>query len=177
MGESRTTRWGDWQRVRLQENENEVPAGSMPRSMDVIVRDEMCERAKPGDKVLVTGCLIVVPEVPSLMSPSELKQTVRRSINTRTDGAGDGVRGLKGLGNRDLNYKLAFFGGFVDEDGGFGAGGTEKGESVRRMTRSTFRNRRRIAFCKFQNTKAQEDVIALMCSVALLLQRFTDTRM
>jgi DNA replication licensing factor MCM6 len=131
MGESRTTRWGDWQRIRLQENENEVPAGSMPRSMDVIVRDEMCERAKPGDKVLVTGCLIVVPEVPSLMSPSELKQTVRRSINTRTDGAGDGVRGLKGLGNRDLNYKLAFFGGFVDEDGGFGAGGNEKGESVR----------------------------------------------
>jgi len=56
---------------------------------------------------------------------------LRRSINTRTDGAGDGVRGLKGLGNRDLNYKLAFFGGFVDEDGGFGAGGNEKGESVR----------------------------------------------
>jgi DNA replication licensing factor MCM6 len=131
IGESRTTRWGDWQRVRLQENENEVPAGSMPRSMDVIVRDEMCERAKPGDKVLITGCLIVVPEVPSLMSPSELKQQVRRSINTRTDAnAGEGVRGLKGLGNRDLNYKLAFFGGFVDEDGGFG-GGAEKGESVR----------------------------------------------
>jgi DNA replication licensing factor MCM6 len=131
LGESRTTRWGDWQRVRLQENENEVPAGSMPRSMDVIVRDEMCERAKPGDKVLITGCLIVVPEVPSLMSPSELKQQVRRSINTRTDAnAGEGVRGLKGLGNRDLNYKLAFFGGFVDEDGGFG-GGVEKGESVR----------------------------------------------
>merc|ERR1719262_1259128 len=55
LGESRTTRWGDWQRVRLQENENEIPAGSMPRSMDVIVRDEMTERCKPGDKVLVTG--------------------------------------------------------------------------------------------------------------------------
>merc|ERR1719454_978266 len=102
LGESRTTRWGDWQRIRLQENENEVPAGSMPRSMDVIVRDEMTERCKPGDKILVTGCLIVVPEVPSLMSPSELKQQVRRSLNTRTDANGEGVRGLKGLGNRDL---------------------------------------------------------------------------
>merc|ERR1719487_365288 len=124
-------RWGDWQRIRLQENENEIPAGSMPRSMDVIVRDEMTERCKPGDKVLVTGCLIVVPEVPSLMSPSELKQQVRRSLNTRTDasGAGEGVRGLKGLGNRDLNYKLAFFGGFVDEDAGWSGG--ERGESVR----------------------------------------------
>lgn len=130
LGESRTTRWGDWQRIRLQENENEVPAGSMPRSMDVIVRDEMCERCKPGDKVLITGCLIVVPEVPSLMSPSELKQQVRRSLNTRTDANGDGVRGLKGLGNRDLNYKLAFFGGFVDEDCGWGGAG-DRGESVR----------------------------------------------
>jgi DNA replication licensing factor MCM6 len=131
LHESRTTRWGDWQRVRLQENENEVPAGSMPRSMDVIVRDEMTERCKPGDKILVTGCLIVVPEVPSLMSPSELKQQVRRSLNTRTDanGMGEGVRGLKGLGNRDLNYKLAFFGGFVDEDGLWS--GANQGESVR----------------------------------------------
>lgn len=131
LGESRTTRWGDWQRIRLQENENEIPAGSMPRSMDVVVRDEMCERCKPGDKVLVTGCLIVVPEVASLMSPSELKQQQRRSLNTRTDasGGGEGVRGLKGLGNRDLNYKMAFFGGFVDEDCGWSGGG--KGESVR----------------------------------------------
>jgi DNA replication licensing factor MCM6 len=131
LGQSRTTRWGDWQRIRLQENENEIPAGSMPRSMDVIVRDEMTERCKPGDKVLVTGCLIVVPDVPSLMSPSELKQQVRRSLNTRTDasGAGEGVRGLKGLGNRDLNYKLAFFGNFVDEDAGFNASGA--GESIR----------------------------------------------
>jgi len=101
--------------------------------MDVIVRDEMCERCKPGDKVMVTGCLIVVPDVPSLMSPSELKQHVRRSLNTRTDaaGAGEGVRGLKGLGNRDLNYKLSFFGGFIDEDAGFGSGSGEQGESVR----------------------------------------------
>jgi DNA replication licensing factor MCM6 len=131
LAENRTTRWGDWQRVRLQENENEVPAGSMPRSMDVIVRDEMTERCKPGDKVLVTGCLIVVPEVPSLMSPSELKQQVRRSLNTRTDanGMGEGVRGLKGLGNRDLNYKLAFYANFVDEDGGWS--GDAQGESVR----------------------------------------------
>merc|ERR1719409_862034 len=131
LGEESTTRWGDWQLIRLQESESEVPAGSMPRSIDVIVRDEITERCKPGDKVLVTGCLIVVPEVPSLMSPSELKQQVRRSLNTRTDssGAGEGVRGLKGLGNRDLNYKLAFFGGFVDEDAGWSGG--ERGESVR----------------------------------------------
>jgi len=120
LAEDRTTRWGDWQRVRLQENENEVPAGSMPRSIDIIVRDEQCERCKPGDKVLITGSLIVVPNVLTMMNPSELKQQVRRSLNTRTDssyGSAEGVRGLRGLGNRDLTYKIAFYGTFVDEWG------------------------------------------------------------
>merc|ERR1719171_1531868 len=49
LPESPTPRWGDWQRIRLQEGEGEVPAGSMPRSIDVIVRDEMRELFKPGD--------------------------------------------------------------------------------------------------------------------------------
>lgn len=126
LPEASTTRWGDWQRVRLQENENEVKAGNMPRSLDVIVRDECCERCKPGDKVMVTGCLIVVPDVPSLMNPSELKKSEKRSLNTRSDsgyGGSDGVRGLKGLGNRDLTYKMAFYGGFVEEDSEWGSHG------------------------------------------------------
>jgi hypothetical protein len=78
--EARTTRWGDWQRIRLQENEQEMKAGSMPRSIDIIVRDETCERCKPGDKVKITGCLIVVPHVPSMMNPAELKKQDRRTI-------------------------------------------------------------------------------------------------
>eukprot|EP00927_Polykrikos_kofoidii_P071582 TRINITY_DN6783_c0_g1_i1.p1 TRINITY_DN6783_c0_g1~~TRINITY_DN6783_c0_g1_i1.p1 ORF type:complete len:841 (+),score=146.80 TRINITY_DN6783_c0_g1_i1:59-2581(+) len=133
LGESRTTRWGDWQRIRLQENENEVPAGSMPRSLDVIVRDEVCETCKPGDKILVTGSLIVVPDVPTMMSPAELKSSVRRSVETRTDaaGAGEGVRGLSGLGQRDLTYKLSFFGCFVDEDSDWGSKTRGSGENVR----------------------------------------------
>jgi len=125
MPEAPTTRWGDWQRVRLQENENEVKAGNMPRSMDVIVRDECCERCKPGDKVLVTGCLIVVPDVPSLMNPSELKRQEKRSLNTRSDsayGGAEGVRGLKGV-RGDLTYKMAFFGNFVEEDSEWGTQG------------------------------------------------------
>mmetsp|Transcript_50305 Transcript_50305/g.90315 ORF Transcript_50305/g.90315 Transcript_50305/m.90315 type:complete len:823 (+) Transcript_50305:64-2532(+) len=135
LGSSRTTRWGDWQRIRLQENENEVPAGSMPRTLDVIVRDECTERCKPGDKVQITGSLIVVPDVLTLMNPGEVKSTVKRSLNTRSDatyGAGEGVRGLKALGNRDLTYKLSFFGTFIDEDSDWGSRGAEqKGENIR----------------------------------------------
>ncbi len=35
------SRFVDWQRVRVQENSTEIPAGSMPRSMDVILRHEV----------------------------------------------------------------------------------------------------------------------------------------
>ena len=53
----------DWQRIRVQENSDEIPPGSMPRSMDVIVRHEVVDRAKAGDKCTFTGTLIAIPEV------------------------------------------------------------------------------------------------------------------
>eukprot|EP00405_Crypthecodinium_cohnii_P020652 CAMPEP_0206473818 /NCGR_PEP_ID=MMETSP0324_2-20121206/33112_1 /ASSEMBLY_ACC=CAM_ASM_000836 /TAXON_ID=2866 /ORGANISM="Crypthecodinium cohnii, Strain Seligo" /LENGTH=819 /DNA_ID=CAMNT_0053948861 /DNA_START=29 /DNA_END=2488 /DNA_ORIENTATION=- len=111
------TRFGDWQRLRLQEGELEVPAGAMPRSIDVIVRGETCEVCKPGDKVLITGSLIVVPDVPTMMNPADLKQQVRRAL-TRTDAnyAGGGMQGLRGMGNRDLTYKMSFFGSCVESN-------------------------------------------------------------
>lgn len=34
----------DWQKLRIQENSNDIPAGSMPRSIDVIIRGEQVEK-------------------------------------------------------------------------------------------------------------------------------------
>ena len=51
----------DWQRLRVQENSDEIPAGSMPRCIDVICRNEIVEMAKAGDKITFTGCLAVIP--------------------------------------------------------------------------------------------------------------------
>ena len=59
----------NWQRVRVQENASEIPAGSMPRTMDVIVRNDLVERAKAGDKCTFIGCLIVIPDVAQLALP------------------------------------------------------------------------------------------------------------
>ncbi len=55
----------DWQRLRVQENADEIPAGSMPRSVDVILRHEIVERAKAGDKVIFVGTLMVAPDTSS----------------------------------------------------------------------------------------------------------------
>jgi len=49
--ETQESTFVDWQRLRVQENSDEIPPGSMPRSIDVIVRGEVVEKAKAGDKV------------------------------------------------------------------------------------------------------------------------------
>ena len=95
----------DWQRVRVQENASEIPAGSMPRTLDVILRGEQVERAKAGDKCVFTGTLIVIPDVRQISGmPGERLELGRIDARNPTEG----VSGLKVLGVRDLTYRLAF---------------------------------------------------------------------
>ncbi|WWD09922.1 hypothetical protein V865_008052 [Kwoniella europaea PYCC6329] len=104
------SKFSDWQKVRIQENANEIPTGSMPRSLDVILRSEIVERAKAGDKCTFTGTFIVVPDVSQLGLPGVNAQMMRENQGGRGDGgvASQGVTGLKALGVRDLQYKTAF---------------------------------------------------------------------
>jgi len=103
----------DWQRIRVQENATEIPAGSMPRTLDVILRGDIVEKAKAGDKCVFTGTLIVIPDVAQLAAPGERLEIVTK-VDTRNPT--DGVRGLKALGCRELTYRLAFLGIFVKRD-------------------------------------------------------------
>lgn len=98
----------DWQKVRIQENSNEIPTGSMPRTLDVILRGEAVDRAKPGDKCKFTGTEIVIPDISQLGLPGLKAQSMKESPSTASD-LNSGVTGLKALGVRDLTYKLAFY--------------------------------------------------------------------
>lgn len=102
----------DWQKVRIQENSSEIPTGSMPRTMDVILRGEMVDRAKAGEKCIFTGTLIVIPDVSQFRVPGTRVTQTRDSTNAPRGGdsgaGGSGVSGLKALGARDLTYRLAF---------------------------------------------------------------------
>lgn len=40
----------DFQKVRIQETQAELPRGSIPRSVEVILRAEMVELVQAGDK-------------------------------------------------------------------------------------------------------------------------------
>jgi DNA replication licensing factor MCM6 len=81
-----------------------------PPSLDVILRSEVVERAKAGDKCTFTGTFIVVPDVSQLGLPGVNAEMMRENRGGRGDGgvASQGVTGLKSLGVRDLQYKTAF---------------------------------------------------------------------
>ena len=86
----------------------------MPRSIDVILRGNTVDMAKPGDRTVFTGTLIVVPDVVQLMKPGDRTQTsvIDPSKMMRQDnGVGrtmDGFAGLQRTGVKDLSFKLVF---------------------------------------------------------------------
>jgi DNA replication licensing factor MCM6 len=107
----------DWQKVRIQENSSEIPTGSMPRTMDVVLRGEMVDRAKAGEKCIFTGTLIVVPDVSQFRVPGVRPQAMRDPQGPRGgDAGGSGVSGLKALGVRDLTYRMAFLANMITMD-------------------------------------------------------------
>ena len=111
----------DWQRVRIQESPSEIPAGSLPRSFDCIVRDEMVERVKAGDQIHVVGMLCVQPDSTGLAVAGDTPKAIQTAAApqgkelanaAKAGGAGvegysQGVTGAKqNIGSREMTYKL-----------------------------------------------------------------------
>lgn len=59
----------------------QVPAGSLPRTMEVVLRNEQVEQARAGDKLVFTGNLVVVPDIAMLTIPGERVQVGRRGAH------------------------------------------------------------------------------------------------
>ena len=49
----------------------QIPGGALPRTMDVILRANNCDRAKAGDRVSFCGSLVVCPDVGALYSQGQ----------------------------------------------------------------------------------------------------------
>jgi DNA replication licensing factor MCM6 len=116
----RHTKFGDWQKLRVQENSNQIPVGCMPRTLEVIARNDVVEVAKPGDRVQIVGCPIVVPDVTRLFN-----QANRREVQRQLTGAQraqddpqqnlEGATGLKALGVRDLSYRMCYLASSISD--------------------------------------------------------------
>ncbi|XP_077525081.1 minichromosome maintenance 6 [Amblyomma americanum] len=104
----------DFQKVRIQETQAELPRGNIPRSVEVIVRAEAVEVAQAGDRCDFTGTLIVVPDVSQMTTPG--LRTESAAHHKGMEGfETEGVRGLKNLGVREMSYRLAFLACTVEQ--------------------------------------------------------------
>ncbi len=52
----------DYQMIGVQEKPEDLPPGQLPRSIDVGLRGDLVDKARPGDRVIVTGILYAVQE-------------------------------------------------------------------------------------------------------------------
>jgi len=100
-----TSKFVDFQKVRIQEIQSELPRGCIPRSLEVILRAECVEKTQAGDRCEFIGTLIVVPDVSKMQTMGSRAETSAR-VNGSDDN--EGVGGLKNLGVRELTYKMAF---------------------------------------------------------------------
>jgi DNA replication licensing factor MCM6 len=71
--------------------------------MDVILRHEIVERAKAGDKVVLTGMLVVVPDSGGMARAGEAALSARDGPDS-----GQGFGGLKKMGVKELTYRTIF---------------------------------------------------------------------
>jgi len=96
------SRFADFQRLRIQETQQELPQGCIPRSFDVIVRGaDQVECIQPGDQCDFIGTLIAAPDVGQIMTG--VFGTVSSELSHDS-----GVSGLKSLGVKEMSHSLAF---------------------------------------------------------------------
>ena len=75
--------------------------------MDIIIRNEMVEMVRPGDKAVFVGSLIVIPDMAAFSVPGE-RTLLQAKGAPATAAPGKGVSGISTVGARELHYKLAF---------------------------------------------------------------------
>jgi len=85
-----TTMCRDYQEIKIQENVQLLGVGSIPRSMAVILMDDLVDSIKPGDDVIITGILSAkwspdIKDVRSNLDPILLANYVRRTNELKSD--------------------------------------------------------------------------------------------
>jgi len=88
----------------------------MPRSIDIILRGDIVDTAKPGDRSIFTGTLVVVPDIIQLLKPGQKTEASKMDLAKMARSElkpMDGVGGLKETGIRDLSYKMVFIASYV----------------------------------------------------------------
>ena len=77
------SRFIDFQIVRLQELPEDLPPGQLPHYVNVSMKQDLVDYARPGDRIVLTGIVRIEQERISGISKSESARCVEPTINKR----------------------------------------------------------------------------------------------
>ncbi|KAI5165281.1 DNA replication licensing factor MCM6 [Nematocida sp. AWRm78] len=99
------SKFSDYQKVRVQEPVGETgDSQAMPRTIEVLLRNDLVEIAKPGDSVIITGYLTASPCMRDALGHSN---TTKVGLSKAPEA--DAVRGKIAQG-KGINHELIFLG-------------------------------------------------------------------
>eukprot|EP00922_Rhytidocystis_sp_ex-Travisia-forbesii_P052018 GHVS01077201.1.p1 GENE.GHVS01077201.1~~GHVS01077201.1.p1 ORF type:complete len:628 (+),score=87.22 GHVS01077201.1:72-1955(+) len=101
-------KFGAFQKIRIQESSHEAGDGSIPRAMEVILRNHEVDQVYAGDEVVVTGSLIAAPMMPALLNKKDIPKGMMRMLRPAESSITQGVTGMKFVGVREINHRLLF---------------------------------------------------------------------
>ncbi|HUU79076.1 MAG TPA: minichromosome maintenance protein MCM [candidate division Zixibacteria bacterium] len=52
----------DWQKITIQEKPEDLPPGQMPRSVTILLTNDLVDKVRPGDRVATVGVLQSIPD-------------------------------------------------------------------------------------------------------------------
>lgn len=102
----------DYQKFNIQEAPENAPAGQIPRSVEVICEGDLADKAKPGDRVQVTGVYKPFPKTEGDFTtgvwPTRLIATSVNLIKDMTEApfVSDDVKNIKAIAARDNAFEL-----------------------------------------------------------------------
>lgn len=99
------SKFSDYQKIRVQEPVGETgDIHAIPRTIEVLLRNDLVEIAKPGDSVIITGYLMALPCTRDVLGHSN---TTKVGLSKVPEA--DGIRGKSAQG-KSINHELIFSG-------------------------------------------------------------------
>ncbi len=97
----------DFQTILVQEPPERTPVGQLPRSVDIILEEDLIDKAKPGDRIQITGvfkCIVSGSSSTTGIFKTVLVAIDVHSLNVEIEApklTGEDIRKIKEVANRD----------------------------------------------------------------------------
>ena len=105
------SKFKDHQTIQIQEPPERTPIGQLPRSIEVILEDDLVDKVKPGDRIQVNGVFKCVTYKGAIANPSVRTVLIATGVqniikNENEDLTGEEIRKIKDLAGKKEIFNI-----------------------------------------------------------------------